>query len=66
MEDITLKDYVKGRFDTQDVTLAAIQTRVDKTNGRVMKLELWRATLVGAWVVLTAIIIPIIVEILHK
>ena len=37
-----------------------IVTRLDKTNGRIKSLELWRAYLVGAWAILSLFLLPIV------
>lgn len=34
-------------------TLERIEEKVDKTNGRVKRLELWRMVLIGAWAAIT-------------
>lgn len=40
------------KHDTS-VTLERIEEKVDKTNGRVKRLELWRMVLIGAWAAIT-------------
>ena len=41
--------------------LNRIEQQTIKTNGRVSKLESWKAYLVGAWFIVTAFLIPMIV-----
>jgi hypothetical protein len=53
------------RLDRQDEVLGEIQHHVSKTNGRVMKLEVWQARVIGAVAVLmfllSAVAIPVLV-----
>lgn len=42
---------IAGELKFQTQTLARIETKVDKTNGRVTTLELWKAKITGAWFV---------------
>lgn len=37
----------------QGEALGRIEAKVDKTNGRVTSLELWKAKMIGAWVVVS-------------
>ena len=57
-EEISLREFLEQRLDNQDAILVAIKEQTVKTNGRVGKLETWRAMLIGGWVMLTAILIP--------
>ena len=56
------------RLDQQDEVLGEIKSHVSQTNGRVMKLELWQARVLGAVAVLmfllTAIAIPVLAAVL--
>ena len=45
--------YIRESVDTLNV-------KVEKTNGRVIKLEKWRAFLAGGMAVVSAILIPIL------
>lgn len=40
-------------LQTQAATLGRIEAKVDKTNGRVTRLELWKAKMMGAWFVVS-------------
>jgi hypothetical protein len=55
------KDYLKLQFETVNAAIKEVKDRVDKTNGRVKKLELWKATLLGAWIIITMLIVPIFI-----
>jgi hypothetical protein len=56
------------RLDKQDEVLGEIQHHVSKTNGRVMKLEIWQARVIGAVAVLafllSAVALPVLVAVL--
>jgi len=42
-------------MDNEEIgrTLVRIEAKVDKTNGRVTSIELWRARIMGAWFVMS-------------
>lgn len=40
--------------------LIRVEKKVDKQNGRLGKLELWRSGLVGGWIML-CVVIPLVV-----
>ncbi len=63
---ISLKEYLKERFDVQSEELKEIKEHVKHTNGRVKKLEIGWAMLAGGWTVLIIIIIPIGLNMLGK
>jgi tetrahydromethanopterin S-methyltransferase subunit G len=44
---------IQRRLDEQDETLGEILSHVKQTNGRVLKLEIWQARVIGAVAVLT-------------
>lgn len=52
------------RTDVKD-TLTEILAQTRKTNGRVRSLEVWRGVIVGGLSVITALIIPVLLTILH-
>ena len=56
------------RLDMQDEVLGEIKSHVAQTNGRVMKLELWQARVLGAVGVLvfllSAVAIPVLASVL--
>jgi len=58
-----LKTLINERFDLNSTEHGELKKRADTTNGRVKRLEIWRAGLFGAWCVisvfLTAIVIPL-------
>lgn len=43
--------------------LMRIENKVDKTNGRVRSLEIWRGIITGGLIVISGVIIPIIIKI---
>lgn len=55
------------RLDKQDEVLGEIEHHVSKTNGRVMKLEVWQARVIGAVAVLvfllSAVAVPVLVAV---
>jgi len=61
------ENYTKRELDDHFVIvnqkLDGISTKVEKTNGRVKLLEIWRAGIVGALGVITAIVIPMLMYI---
>jgi len=42
--------------------LIRVETKVDKTNGRVTKLEVWKGFITGGLAILGILIIPILVK----
>ena len=56
------------RLDKQDEVLGEIESHVRATNGRVLKLELWQARVLGAVAVvlflLTAVAVPVLLAVL--
>lgn len=55
-DGITLKDYLIEKLDQIEKQVAGVDVKVTATNGRVKSLELWRAWLTGAVVVLGAVV----------
>lgn len=47
-------------------SLERIETQTSKTNGRVSKLENWRAYLTGSIVVLSTVVLPIAGWVIYK
>ena len=50
-----LKEFIAEKFETNKQEHDKIDVKVTATNGRVKKLEIWRAGLLGAWAVITII-----------
>lgn len=59
------KDYSKREIDVlihdMKEQLDRIENQVVKTNGRVTRLEFWKASLIGGWGVITLFVIPLLV-----
>ena len=53
-----IKQHIDDKDHNHEETLKKILTQTTKTNGRVNRLENWRAYLVGAWAVVSFIVIP--------
>ena len=51
-----LKLWIGEKFDENKKEHKSLQDRVDSTNGRVKKLEIWRAYLIGAWAVVSIVL----------
>ena len=49
------------RLDQNKTDHDILMEKQDKTNGRVKKLEIWQARLVGAWAVLSIILTPVLI-----
>lgn len=61
-DHIDSKDLAQdGKLDNQDKKLDKILAQVLKTNGRVSRLEGWRSLLAGAWIVVSAFVIPLLI-----
>jgi len=43
--------------------LIRIEAKVDRTNGRVRALEIWRGIIMGGLIVISGVIIPIVLKI---
>jgi hypothetical protein len=52
-----LGDMIKDGFK-------AVHKRQDTSNGRLKKLELWKATMHGMWVVLACIVVPLAIVVM--
>ena len=61
-------DTILYRLGKQDEVLSEIQNHVKQTNGRVMKLEVWQARVIGAVAVLmfllSAVAVPVLLALL--
>jgi len=58
MEEAQYNSIIK-RFDKLD-------EKVDKTNGKVRSLEIWRGIMMGVGIVLSILIIPIVLLMIEK
>lgn len=56
----------KHLVEIKDEHLARIEEQVRKTNGRVGKLENWRAFITGGLAILTLLVVPILLNIFGK
>jgi len=67
MDKASEQNYTKRELDDHfgvvNCKLDEISERVKNTNGRVKQLEIWRAGIVGALGVITAIVIPMLMYI---
>ena len=43
--------------------LTRIESKVDKINGRVRSLEIWRGVITGGLIVISGVLVPIIMKI---
>ena len=55
-----IKDHIDSKDLAQDEKLDKILKQTTKTNGRVSRLEGWRSLLAGAWIVVSAFVIPLL------
>lgn len=54
-----ITDHIDSKDNAHEEMLNKILSQTTKTNGRVSSLENWRAYLVGAWAVVSLIVIPL-------
>ena len=56
---------MKGQPSNQTLyqILVRIEKKVDRTNGRVRALEIWRGVITGGLLVISGIVIPIVIKI---
>ncbi len=57
---------VNDALNTIQKTLTKVLEQTEKTNGRVSKLENWKAYILGAVAVLTALVLPIFFMVLNE
>lgn len=55
-----LKEYLGEKFKYNDQGHDRIETQTVKHNGRLKKLEMWRAGLIGAWAVASFVSIAVV------
>ena len=48
-----LKEFIGARFENNRKEHKELNIKVTTTNGRVKKLEIWKAYLIGAWAVVS-------------
>ena len=56
-----VKNHIDDMHKPLDGKLTEILTQTKKTNGRVSSLEKWRSLLIGGWVVVMSVVIPLAV-----
>lgn len=61
-----LRQLMDQKFSGQHEIMQSLHRKVDHTNGRVMKLEKWRAYLAGAVAILMTLIVPILFMVLTR
>ena len=61
-----LKGHINEKFEDVKVELSEIKTQVKTTNGRVKKLELWKAFILGAIAVITSVGIPLFIYVYQQ
>lgn len=64
-QDHYFQDMFK-RMDSQDRVLSRIESQTIKTNGRVSKLEWWKAVLIWAFGVMLLFLVPITIHFIFK
>ncbi len=57
-----LKHLINEKFDENTKANIRIETQVLKTNGRVNSLEIWKQRQAGALIILSALVVPLIVQ----
>ena len=61
-----LKTLIESRFDENAKEHQSICEKQDHTNGDVTNLKLWRAYLVGAWAVISLILVGILLPVISN
>ena len=60
------KQTVRFMLEQIHADIQEVKAQTSKTNGRVGKLEVWRGVITGAVLVISAVIVPIFLELLKK
>ena len=58
-----LKEHMNEKFGDMKDSIDGLTVQVKTTNGRVKTLEVWRSFLFGAWAVITAMVVPLVIYI---
>lgn len=56
MEEYSLKEIIESNHEVVIESLRELKEKVDKTNGRVKALEIWRSFIVGGLTMLVVLI----------
>lgn len=60
-----LKDSIDNMSNAQSVAHSQMMEQLKLTNGRVKRLELWKAGIIGALGVITTVLLPIVFAVLN-
>lgn len=63
-EEYSIKEIVERNFEQQNETLRRIEEQVRVTNGRVSKLEDFRALAKGAIAVIVVVLLPVVLSVI--
>ena len=57
-----IRNLFEEKFKENTKEHERVISQVERTNGRVKSLELWRSFLIGAWTVVVILIVPVILK----